>query len=78
MEAAGLVRRVRDREDERQVRIMLTPQGSGLRAQAAKIPAALRCALDDSVGDPEMLHREIVALRDALNKAAETSVKVKS
>lgn len=77
MESAGLVRRVRDKEDERQVRITLTPQGSGLRAQAAKIPAALRCALDDNVGDPETLHREIVALRDALNRAVETSVKVK-
>jgi DNA-binding MarR family transcriptional regulator len=69
LEAAGLVRRVRDKEDERQVRITLTPKGAALRSKAAKFPAAIGCALGSAVRDPERLHGDIVALRDALNAA---------
>jgi DNA-binding MarR family transcriptional regulator len=73
MEAAGLVRRVRDKEDERQVRITLTPQGAALRSKAEKIPAAIRCALGGDAGDPEKLHKDVVALRDALNASMEAA-----
>lgn len=41
MEAAGLVERVRDREDERRVRVRPTARGLGLRDQAAEVPAKL-------------------------------------
>jgi DNA-binding MarR family transcriptional regulator len=67
LEAAGLVRRVRDKEDERQVRIMLTPQGTALRSKAAKIPAAVGCIAESAVRDIDRLHSDIVALREALN-----------
>ena len=41
LEAAGLVRRVRDADDERRVRVELTDEGSALRAEAAEIPVRL-------------------------------------
>ena len=79
METAGLVRRARDKEDERQVRITLTAQGSALRAKAAKIPAAIGCALGDAANNAEKLHRDVVALRDALNASvADKGAKAKA
>ena len=38
LEARGLLRRQRDDEDERQVRISLTPEGRALRAKALAVP----------------------------------------
>ena len=70
LESAGLLRRVRDADDERQVRITLTAQGAALRGKAVKIPPAIGCAIGDAVRDPEKLHAAIVALRDALKAAA--------
>ena len=78
MVAAGLLRRARDREDERQVRITLTPQGVALRGKAAKIPVAIGCALGEAAGDAEKLHRDVVALRDALNAAVAETEKEKT
>jgi DNA-binding MarR family transcriptional regulator len=53
LEAAGHVRRLRDAEDERRVRLQLTPTGRALRAQAEPIPPALAaasgCGLDEIV-----------------------------
>jgi DNA-binding MarR family transcriptional regulator len=43
LEAAGLVSRVRDRVDERVVRIHLTAAGRALEAAASHIPEALVC-----------------------------------
>jgi DNA-binding MarR family transcriptional regulator len=77
MESAGLVRRVRDKEDERQVRITLTPAGSALRREASKIPLAIGSALGTAVRDPERLRDDIAALRDALNASAERGTKSK-
>ena len=53
IEARGLVRRQRDDEDERQVRIFLTPDGRALRAKALSVPLAVGNALggDPSAGD---------------------------
>jgi len=45
LEARGLVRRQRDDEDERQVRVFLTPEGKALRARALAIPLAVGEAL---------------------------------
>jgi DNA-binding MarR family transcriptional regulator len=77
LEAAGHVRRVRDMKDERQVRIMLTPQGVALRGKAVSISGEVGCVLGEAVRDPERLQRDIVALRDALNAAADGGTKVK-
>jgi DNA-binding MarR family transcriptional regulator len=41
MEAAGLVTRLRDSQDERRVMIGLTPQGKDLRGQALHVPATI-------------------------------------
>ena len=60
LEQAGLVERTRDRLDERQVRISLSPHGAEMKAEAARVTQAIGeatgCGLD-----------EVVALRDALN-----------
>ena len=67
LEALGYIRRVRDTEDERQVRIRLTEQGRALHAKAcAHHPDWM-----DQVfgGDREAVHdlkRRVLALRDKL------------
>src|SRR6195952_4036155 len=44
METAGLVRRTRSTEDERQVLIDLTPQGQALREKAKTVPQGVLAA----------------------------------
>jgi DNA-binding MarR family transcriptional regulator len=68
--AAGLVRRDRDAEDERQVRIALTPAGRALRERARTIPAALLRASGCSGETLHELRAELTALRERLNGAA--------
>lgn len=63
MEGAGLVRRTRDRADERRVQITLTDEGRALQDRAAGVPSALACALD-------LPGEEIVGLRTALQDLA--------
>lgn len=46
LEAAGLVTRTRDKNDERSVLVTLTEQGSQLREKAVEIPEKLICQLD--------------------------------
>jgi len=58
---------VRNKEDERQVRITLMAEGTALRNKVAKIPAAIGCIAEGAVRDIDKLHGEIVALREALN-----------
>ena len=57
MEAAGLVTRERDREDERRVQITLTDHGRALRVAARRVPATLSAGLRVA---------EIEALRDSV------------
>lgn len=63
MEGAGLVKRTRDKADERRVQITLTDAGRALQEKAAGVPHALACALD-------LPGEEIVALRTALQDLA--------
>ena len=70
LEAAGLVRRNRDPDDERQVRITLTARGRALRAKAEAVPDEIRCATDCSVERLEALKRELDDLRGRLAAAA--------
>jgi DNA-binding MarR family transcriptional regulator len=56
LEAAGLVRRERDRHDERQLAVTLTEAGIALRARAELIPAAMVQRLDMPVEELEHLH----------------------
>ena len=47
LEARGLLRRERDKQDERQVRIHLTEEGRALREKALAVPLAVGKALGD-------------------------------
>jgi len=69
LEAAGLVRRTRSEDDERQVLIALTPQGQGLREKAKSVPQGVLAASTCSVDELVSLKDELIALRDKLNAA---------
>lgn len=69
LETAGLVKRTRSTEDERQVLIALTAQGQALKEKARSVPQSILEATDCSVGQLVALKSEIVALRDRLNAA---------
>jgi len=71
MEANALVRRQRDAQDERVVRIFLTDKGRGLRVQAQSVPAALGCATGLALPEVLRLRDEMNGLRAHLNAAAE-------
>ncbi|MEE3622568.1 MarR family winged helix-turn-helix transcriptional regulator [Nitrospirillum sp. BR 11752] len=66
LEAAGLVARRRDPEDERRVRVELTPAGWALRDKALAIPGAMFCRfpmpLDEVTDLRDRLHRLAAAL----------------
>ncbi len=70
LEAAGLIERSRDADDERQVRVHLTGAGRALRARASGIPDSVFKLTGLSIADGMRLHREITSLRDALDRRA--------
>ena len=67
LEAAGIVRRQRDTQDERQVRISLTAKGSGHKEQAAEARRGVACATGLPAGEIQALRVELMRLRDSLN-----------
>jgi DNA-binding MarR family transcriptional regulator len=67
--AAGLVTRTRDAQDERQVRIALTPVGRALRQKAKAIPAKLLCASGMALADIKGLHGALGRLAGNLRAA---------
>jgi len=69
LEARGLVRRERDRVDERQVRIVLTEAGRALRAQALAIPLAVGTALGGDVAAGAAMREGLQELRERLDAA---------
>jgi len=66
LETAGMLRRTRDQDDERVVRIQLTPKGAALKQKAAEIPQAIGCATNITVAEVMKLTSEIKALREKL------------
>ena len=68
MEAAGLVQRQRDPQDERRVRIALTSAGQALRAQAEPIPACILARSHLPLSEVQALTHQIQALRDSLGR----------
>jgi len=70
LEGLGYISRQRDPEDERQVRIRLTPQGANLQKKARDIPACILESSGMSLGQLERLQKEISTLRGNLLKAA--------
>lgn len=69
LEARGLLRRQRDDEDERQVRIFLTPEGRALRAKALSVPLAVGKALGEQAVEAGDLRRSLQQLRERLDAA---------
>ena len=69
LEAAGLVKRTRSTEDERQVLIALTPQGQALKEKARAVPQGILAASACSLGELSAMKKDLVALRDRLNAA---------
>jgi len=66
LEAAGLVSRVRDVNDERRVHVTLTAAGRRLKQRASGIPACIVAATRCSLADVVRLTRELRDLRQRL------------
>lgn len=66
LESAGLVRRMRDSTDERQVRIFLTDKGRALRAQADSVPSEIGACLDRDTQSIAELTGELTRMRNTL------------
>jgi len=66
LEAAGLLRRTRNPDNERQVVVELTDQGRALRAKAGCLGDALASASGQSATQLGQLNQEVRALRDAI------------
>lgn len=66
LETAGMVRRTRDQDDERVVRIQLTPKGTELKQKAVEIPRAIGCSTNLTIPEVMKLTADIKALREKL------------
>lgn len=66
LEANGHVTRVRDHQDERQVRVRLTTQGSTLRDRARAIPHCVIDALDMPKETIQDIQTNVLDIRDRL------------
>ncbi|AUG52092.1 MarR family winged helix-turn-helix transcriptional regulator [Thalassospira marina] len=71
LESAGLLTRERDREDERQVRVVLTQQGRDLQKEAENVPDCVFEACGMHLDELIDLNQKLVTLRTSLEKAAE-------
>lgn len=71
LEAMGLVRRSRDPEDERQVRITLTPKGKAMREKARNIPHEIAGGCGRSAEELRKLKDDLMRLRGRLAAKAE-------
>jgi MarR family transcriptional regulator, organic hydroperoxide resistance regulator len=72
LEKAGFVRRRRDAQDERQVRVELTDKGWDTRTKALEVPRSMICAL----GQPEPELRELKRAVDQLQAALRSGSKI--
>lgn len=70
LEAAALVTRRRDIQDERQVRIGLTERGRELRHAAEIIPPAVACAMGRPLEQLLALRQDLIGVRDSLLESA--------
>lgn len=63
LEVLGFIRRSRDAEDERVVRVQLTPKGRELEQAARSVPQCIAAAVDLEPDEARELSRRINALR---------------
>ena len=69
LESAGLVLRTRDMQDERRVRVTLTPAGRQLKTRAANIPGCIISAAQCALPDLMALTGQVQSLRERLLNA---------
>lgn len=69
LEAMGLVRRARDPEDERSVRISLTPAGMEMQRKERSVHEGLIGACGHSSEDLKAITAQLVRVRDGLDAA---------
>lgn len=67
MEAAGLISRTRDAEDERRVLVDLTDKGRDLRSDAEKVPGTLTAGLGIDEQSATRLRDQVRGLVEALH-----------
>jgi DNA-binding MarR family transcriptional regulator len=70
LEAMGLVRRARDPDDERSVRISLTPAGIEMKCKERTVHEGLIGACGQTVEELRALTAQLVRVRDRLDAAA--------
>jgi DNA-binding MarR family transcriptional regulator len=70
LQQAGLIKRTRSTEDERQVLVSLTSHGQALKDKARAVPPSILAASQCSIAELSAVKNEIVALRNRLNAAA--------
>ena len=70
LEMACFVRRQRDAQDERQVRVELTDKGRDTRTRALEVPRAMICALNQPEPELQALRQSVDQLQAALRKGA--------
>ncbi|MHA3904605.1 MarR family winged helix-turn-helix transcriptional regulator [Castellaniella sp. WN] len=72
LQAMGLLRRDRAADDQRQVRVTLTPAGRDLRHRAGGVPKGVLCATGCSPDHARVLKAELEELRAHLLAASAT------
>ncbi len=72
LEQSGLVKRKRDAEDERQVKITLTPLGLELKERSSGVMAEIGKATGCSLDEVASLRAALVGLKERLEGAEET------
>ncbi|MFF2889772.1 MarR family winged helix-turn-helix transcriptional regulator [Paenibacillus sp. NPDC057967] len=77
LEAAGLITRTRDKNDERNVVIALTEHGKLLREKAVDIPEKLLCQLDASPEEGTLLLSQMQELMARVQQRANNTANVK-
>src|SRR5690606_35493816 len=68
LEAAGLVKRTRDKKDERSVLVTLSPEGEALRKKAVDIPEQLACKLYATPEEGALLLGQMPELLDRMKR----------